>query len=170
MATDNRLLLIVSLSSVFFFSAESICVPRNSTDLPPMVVVSSLTSTLSLHLLPQTLHPWKVDLVTILDDEIKACNERTIAASTEILKKAQELNINPSVAFPLKDCNDTENAIKDSDIFTVKVMISAAMTDIGDSDYFVAELPGIEQFITSEGATLQALGSNCLAIASLIQL
>ncbi|XP_043710600.1 pectinesterase inhibitor 10-like [Telopea speciosissima] len=242
----NRLLLIVSLSSLFSFlySAEAICVPRNFTKhvvglphkLPPFSVSSprpkppsstpppptpasssaspppptkhhqvtpatpSVTnpSTNSVvdpevnkichatdypDLCLSSLRPYlhgKTDLLTILEDEIKACKDRAIAVSAVAQKKSHDPKANINTTSIATDCKDmfsdalanfqeAEDAIKVRDIGTVNSMLSAALTYVDDCDDEISDNRELQQLLSRQDVTLKDLTSNCLAIVSLIK-
>ncbi|KAJ4955145.1 hypothetical protein NE237_011928 [Protea cynaroides] len=122
----------------------------------------------------------KTDLITILEYEIKACKDRTIAASAEILREIQNPNTDPKTKPYLKDCNElygdaldnlqkAEDAMKINDIGTINSMLSAALSDFDTCHDGFSEIPGLQPPISGEEINLKHLASNCLAIASLIK-
>lgn len=135
----------------------------------PLLCVSSVIPYLS----------GKIDPVSILQLQIKACGNQTHAALQEVLKLIKDPSTSTIASTCLQQCQETYNdaldnlqnaisAIAARDKGTLNSMLSAAMTDYETCEDGFAELPISSSPMAVADELLSKLASNCLAIATLI--
>lgn len=122
------------------------------------------------------LVPGKTDPVSVLESAIKATTEHAKQSMAEATKQAKAPNLPTRKANALSDCQymfsdaldnlqSATEALPSRDMDTVKTMLSAVITD---SETCEDDFTGVSPLADFD-AKLRMLGSNCLAIASLIK-
>ncbi|KAF3456347.1 hypothetical protein FNV43_RR00997 [Rhamnella rubrinervis] len=122
------------------------------------------------------LIPGKTDPVSVLESAIKAATEHAKQAMSQAMKLASAPNLPTRKANALSDCQymfsdaldnlqSAMEALPSRDLATVNSMLSAVITDSQTCEDGFSGVSPLADF----DATLRMMGSNCLAIASLIQ-
>ncbi|KAM7278537.1 hypothetical protein ACFE04_005671 [Oxalis oulophora] len=121
----------------------------------------------------------KTDPVAVLRTAIQAAGEATKMALAVATKMASSKGTDKSTASRLNDCKDSYEdaldnfqsaveAIASLDIGTINSMLSAVVTDYSTCDDGFIEF-NQESLLATYNAKLTKMGSNCLAIASLVK-
>ncbi|KAL2244317.1 uncharacterized protein LOC105156846 [Sesamum indicum] len=120
----------------------------------------------------------KASVESVLEVSVKASDEFAKTALSLVKKEAAKPGASPQLLSTLKDCKDgydtavenfekTMNAFTTHDVGTMRSMLSAVITFVGDCEDGFAEMQESSP-LSTYAKQLTSMTSNCLAIASLM--